>query len=80
VVTDEGGEFLGRLRALARDASGEWSTTSRRSEHTIITAEMLSRELPEAGFEAVELLGGHDRHALGDADESVIVVARRAGG
>jgi SAM-dependent methyltransferase len=78
---DEGGEFLGfDFVTLARDASGEWSTTSRRSEHTIITAETLARELPEAGFERIELLGGHDRHALSDADESAIVVARRAKG
>lgn len=76
---DEGGESLDfDFVTLARDASGEWSTTSRRSVHTIITAEMLSRELPAAGFERVELLGGHDRHALSDADESAIVVARRA--
>jgi SAM-dependent methyltransferase len=78
---DAGGEFLDfDFVTLARDATGEWSTTSRRSEHTIITAEMLARELPAAGFGAVELLGGHDRHALSDADESAIVVARRAEG
>ena len=62
---------------LARDRAGEWELASRRSDHTALPAELLQRELESAGFDRIELLGGHDGHALTDADESVIVVARR---
>ncbi len=65
---------------LVRDAEGVWSLASRRSDHTALPASLLREELEAAGFERVELLGGHDGHALTDADESVIVVARRAEG
>jgi glycine/sarcosine N-methyltransferase len=76
----EGGQYFDfDFVTLTRDTQGEWSLTSRRSQHTIITAERLTCELEETGFEGVELLGGHDGHALSDADESVIVVARRKG-
>lgn len=62
---------------LVRDAEGTWSVTSRRSPHTAISAETLAAELPCAGFSRLEFLGGHDRHALTDGDESAIVVAYR---
>jgi SAM-dependent methyltransferase len=62
---------------LLRPDSGEWELTHRRSAHTALPAELLVRALGEAGFGEVELLGGHDGHALEDDDESVIVVARR---
>jgi glycine/sarcosine N-methyltransferase len=62
---------------MTRDAEGNWSLASRRSDHVALPAQLLSDELEAAGFEGVELLGGHDGHALTDADESVIVVARR---
>ncbi|NTU70426.1 MAG: class I SAM-dependent methyltransferase [Coriobacteriia bacterium] len=65
---------------LTRDPAGTWDLASRRSEHVALPAQLLQRELEAAGFERVELLGGHDGHALSDADESVIVVARRAAG
>jgi SAM-dependent methyltransferase len=75
----EGGEFLGLdFATLVRDNAGEWTVASHRSAHTIITGETLLTELADAGFESVELLGGHDRHLLTDADESVIVLARKA--
>jgi len=64
---------------LVRDSGGEWELTHRRSPHTALPAPLLRERLETAGFEAVELLGGHDGHALSDADESAIVVARRAG-
>ena len=74
----EGGEFLGLdFATLVRDAAGEWTVASHRSAHTIITAGTLRVELESAGFGDIELLGGHDGHALTDADESVIVVARK---
>lgn len=63
--------------ALERESDGEWSVTGNRTEHTIITADTLRSELPCAGFARIEAFGGHDRHALTDADESVIVVATR---
>ncbi|MDZ4168358.1 MAG: class I SAM-dependent methyltransferase [Coriobacteriia bacterium] len=62
---------------IERDASGGWSLSSRRSVHTAITTQTLRSELRCAGFGRVEVFGGHDRHALTDADESVIVVAQR---
>lgn len=64
---------------MKRDSAGAWELASRRSDHTAMPPELLRAELGAAGFERVELLGGHDGHALTDADESVIVVARRAG-
>lgn len=76
---EAGGEHLEfDFVTLLRDRTGVWSLDSRRSKHTIITVEILVAELALAGFERVELLGGHDRHALTDADESVLLVARRA--
>lgn len=77
-VVDGGQYFDFDFVTLTRDLHGEWSVTSRRSQHTVITAEWLTRELEGTGFERVELLGGHDGHALSDADESVVVVARRS--
>jgi len=62
---------------LVRDAEGEWELTHRRSPHVALPADLLQRELEAAGFGDVRLLGGHDGHALSDADESVIVVAKR---
>lgn len=62
---------------MTRDAGGRWDLASRRSDHTALPPELLRDELHAAGFEDVELLGGHDGHALTGADESVIVVAKR---
>ena len=75
----EGGEYLGMdFATVVRDHAGVWTVASRRSAHTIITTKTLLAELAAAGFERIELLGGHDRHALTDADESVLVVARKS--
>lgn len=63
---------------LVRSTAGEWSLTHRRSAHTALPPQLLAHELEVAGFERIELLGGHDGHVLTDADESVIVVARRS--
>ncbi|MDP2232184.1 MAG: class I SAM-dependent methyltransferase [Actinomycetota bacterium] len=72
------GEFLDfDFLTLTRALDGEWEMTHRRSEHTAIPAELLAKELPCAGFGDIQLLGGHDGHALTDADESIIVVAKR---
>jgi len=74
----EGGEFLGfDFATLVRDHAGEWTVASRRSAHTIITTATLTTELKAAGFERIELFGGHDRHELTDADESLLAVARK---
>jgi len=62
---------------LVRDASGEWQLSSRRSPHLALPVSLLRSELEAAGFGDVEAFGGHDGHALTDADESVIVVARK---
>jgi len=73
-----GDEFLDfDFVTLVRDSSGGWDVTSRRSPHTAIPVSVLESELPCAGFGRIEAFGGHDRHELTDADESVIVVAHR---
>ena len=77
----EGDEYLDfDFLTLVRGADGEWSLTHRRSPHTALPVGLLERELTQAGFDRVEALGSHDGRPLdvGD-DESVIVVARRAG-
>jgi len=63
---------------LSRDHEGRWDVASRQSDHVALPPELLRTELQAAGFERIELLGGHDGHALTDADESVIVVGYRA--
>ena len=50
--------------------------TTRRCRRSLLRAELRGR----SASRRVELLGGHDGHALTDADESVIVLARRAAG
>jgi glycine/sarcosine N-methyltransferase len=73
-----GAEHIGLdFVTLTRDAQGEWEVASRRSLHTALPAQLLREELAAAGFGDVEVYGGHDRHALADADESVVVVARK---
>jgi SAM-dependent methyltransferase len=74
----DGGEFLGMdFVTLVRDAAGEWTVASHRSPHTMLSRTTLERELGDAGFDRVEFFGAHDRHPLTDADESLIVLARR---
>lgn len=73
-----GDEFLDfDFVTLARDHAGAWTVASRRSPHTAIPLSLLRSELPCAGFGRVQAYGGHDRHVVTDADESVIVVAYR---
>lgn len=65
--------------AGAWESGAAWETASRRSVHTAVPTAMLNAALGAAGFTGVRLLGGHDGHALDpQADESVIVVARKA--
>lgn len=74
----EGGEYLDfDFVTLLRDSSGAWTLQNRRSLHTIITTERLLSELPCCGFGDIEVFGGHDRHELSDADESIVVTALR---
>ena len=74
---DSGGYLDFDFMTLSRGEDGEWGLAHRRSPHTAITTETLSSELRCAGFPGIELLGGHDGHALTASDESVIVVATR---
>ena len=61
------------------ESTAEWELVTRRSLHTWLPAETLEAELAKAGFERIEVLGDHSGRALDvDADESVIVVARKA--
>lgn len=74
----EGGEFLGfDFATLVRDAAGVWKVASHRSAHTIITSETLKRELTRAGFEDIQIFGGHNRRPLSADDESMLVLARK---
>ncbi len=74
----EGDEYLDfDFITLQRRADGSWDVASRRSPHTAIPASLLRTEMPCAGFGRIEVFGGHDRHPLTNADESVIVVAYR---
>lgn len=55
-----------------------WHLRSRRSLHTALPVSLLETALTEAGFARIEAFGDHAGRALDvDADESVIVVARR---
>ncbi len=77
----EGAEYLDfDFVTLTRSPAGEWDVASRRSAHTALPIELLRDELAAAGFEDVEAYGNHEGAPLNEvADESVIVVARRAG-
>ena len=60
----EGGEVIGfDFLTMTRDAEGGWQIASRRSLHTALPPELLRTELQAAGFEHIELLGGHDGNA-----------------
>ncbi len=79
VIDYVGDEFLDfDFVTLVRDAEGDWSVSNRRSQHMVLPVELLTAELVEAGFERVEVFGGHDGHPLADEDESVIVLSRKA--
>lgn len=67
-------------KTLEDDPSGGWSVRSRRSLHLAIPAGLIVTELEHAGFGEVQLLGDHQGRPLDvDADESLIIVARRVG-
>jgi SAM-dependent methyltransferase len=75
----EGDEYLDfDFVTLVRAPSGEWELSHRRSLHTALPGSLLTSALEQAGFERIELLGGHDGHPLTAEDESMIVVARRS--
>jgi predicted RNA binding protein YcfA (HicA-like mRNA interferase family) len=66
-------------RTLEADPSGGWSMRSRRSLHFAMPPAFIKRELENAGFTDVRLLGSHAGAELQeDTDESLIVVATRA--
>lgn len=75
----EGGETLDfDFVTLVRDNEGAWTLSDRRSPHTALPADVLGSELVAAGFGSVEFLGDHTGRSLDvEADESVIVLARR---
>lgn len=64
--------------SLDDDPTGGWRVQTRRSAHLVIDYRAITTALLDAGFGNVELYGSHDRTPLDpDADESIIVVARR---
>lgn len=66
-------------KTLEADPAGGWSIRSRRSLHFAIPGDLIVTELERAGFGEIRLLGDHEGRPLDvDADESLIVVARRA--
>jgi SAM-dependent methyltransferase len=67
-------------KTLEADPSGGWSVRSRRSLHFAMPPAMIARELESAGFRDVAIAGDHQGRPLdAAADESMIVVAVRAG-
>lgn len=78
-------EFLRMVRPLTTDLepadeSGGWSVRSKRSLHTALPATLLAEELAAAGFTGATLFGDHSRKDFSPTeDESIIVVAKRAG-
>lgn len=76
-----GGEFLGfDFVTMVRNSAGEWTCAAHKAAHTLLPIDMLSAELEAAGFDRMEAFGGHDRKPFdAEQDESVLVVARRAG-
>jgi len=68
-------------RTLEVDPSGGWSIRSRRSLHFALPVGTITPALERAGFTAIRVLGDHSGRPLDpDIDESMIVVAERAGG
>ena len=64
---------------LETDPTGGWSLRSRRSLHFSMVPDMITRELENAGFSDVRILGDHSGRPLEpDTDESMIVVAVKA--
>jgi len=64
----------------AWEADQPWEVSSRRSVHTAIPSDTLVRELEAAGLGDVQVFGDHSGKSFDpDQDESLIVVARRAG-
>lgn len=67
-------------KTLDMDPSGGWTLRSRRSLHFAMPLDLISAELERAGFTGVRAFGDHAGRSLDiDADESMIVVAERAG-
>lgn len=75
-----GFEFLTLHRPGSWETGDEWEISSRRSLHTAMPAALLDDELRSAAFGDVRLYGDHSGKTFApEADESVIVVARRQG-
>lgn len=65
---------------LEDDPTGGWSLRSRRSLHFAMPLSLIEGELERAGFMDIGAFGNHEGKALDlDEDESMIVVATRAG-
>lgn len=80
-LTREPGASPSAGNAFAYDDPDEtgWHLRSRRSVHTALPEDLLQEALESAGFEGIESYGDHTGRSLDrSADESVIVVARRA--
>lgn len=76
----DAGLSAGNAFAYDDPAETGWHLRSRRSLHTALPVDVLVTALQDAGYEAVESYGDHTGRPLDRAaDESVIVVARRAG-
>ncbi|MBS3956931.1 MAG: class I SAM-dependent methyltransferase [Clostridiales bacterium] len=80
-LTREPGAGPSAGNAFAEDDPAEtgWHLRSRRSVHTALPVSLLEPALERVGFADIEFLGDHSGRVLDvEADESVIVVARRA--
>lgn len=67
-------------KTLEDDPTGGWSLRSRRSLHFTMPLSLIEGELERAGFTDIGAFGNHEGKPLDlDEDESMIVVATRAG-
>lgn len=79
-VRDSPHTIEGWPKTLEEDSTGGWIVRSRRSLHFAMPLSLITGELERAGFTDVRAFGNHEGKPLDlDEDESMIVVATRAG-
>lgn len=74
-----GGTHVNVERLLGkRGPDGAWRMSAVTSRHLIITSDMLSRELIDAGFDVIETAGAYDGSRVSPLEsDSIMVVARK---
>lgn len=74
-----GGQYVDVERLVGvREDRGAWAMASVRERHFVVTADMLGRELVEAGFDVIEEAGNFEGSRISPLEsDMVMVVARR---